>query len=87
MKTVSFGQGEGDDHQSLKILPPCVQHGQVKEINRTALIFFNSILFLFPISLLFGRNRTNWYVKKTFFSQKVAWCYHGQYIAGSSAGI
>lgn len=70
-----------------KNTPLFLQHGQVKGIYRTVLLFFNSILFLLPISLFFWKKQDNWYVKKTFFSQKVAHCYLSQYIARSSAGI
>lgn len=86
MKAVSFKQREGDDHQSLKIRPHFLQHGQVKGIHGTVLLLFNSILFFFPISLFFWKKKDNRYVKD-FCSQKVAHCCLGQYVAGSSAGM
>lgn len=67
MKAVSSEQREGDDHQSLKMLPHFLQHSQVKGVHRTVLLLFNSILFFFPISLFFWKKHDNWYVKKTFF--------------------
>lgn len=71
MKAVFFKQGEEHDDQSLKILPPFLQHGQVKGIHRTMLLSFNSIFFLFPISLFFWKKQDKLVCEKDFVSQKV----------------